>query len=336
MRKIKVFDYTFHVMHQLDMITALKDDCEFYYCTNSWREWRTKDFTDARPVPENIHFVPYYEPNKYDVAIIHWDAQCINQTLYKGKLYHEFNNQIKDIPKIVINHTSPVYPEYGLDNGETFEEHQKKTIEITKKAIGDNIMVVNSHYCATEKEWGWGVPIVHGMDSEKFKPKTKEPRVFTALSPYAMDTYYNRQCMEAVAKNLEEFYGHTLWWAKLNVKTDVSFETYKDYLAKSLIYIDTSIRTPMNRARTEAMLSGCCVVQVEGAHDLDRWAKHNENIILVPNQPKVIAQIVTDLIENQYDKCIEIGKKARETAIKHFNYKRYRQDWIKLLKETIK
>jgi len=57
--------------------------------------------------------------------------------------------------------------------------------------------------------------------------------------------------------------------------------------------------------------SGCCVVQVKGAHDLDKFIKEGENMILVDNEPREIAALLVDLIENHYKDCIEIGQKGK-------------------------
>ena len=199
----------------------------------------------------------------------------------------------------------------------------------------DMPMIVNSYKAASKEEWGWGNPIWHGMNPDDWWDLEKEPRIFSALSPGGCDLYYNRECINEVARILEERYGIVLWWAKVNVPTDKSFDYYREFLGKSLIYFDPSFRTPMNRGRTEAMLSGCCVVQVEGAHDLEKFARPGENIIIVPNKPEEIAKIVADLIENQYDRCIKIGQEGKKTALENFNYSRYRQDWLDFLKQKI-
>ncbi len=334
-KKLKIFDYCWHIPHQWDMINALSEDCEFYFCLNVKRKWDTS----LRPMPQNIKFVTHYEPGKYDIAILHIDQQMIDAFHQKRLIYNHFNSVITDIPKVVINHGTPVYPEYFRIIGwgtATDIQMQEKCIEIIKELIGDNFMVVNSHTSASEKEWGFGYPIIHGINPEEYYDLPKEPRVFTALSPHGFDIYYNRSCIGDISDELYDKYGYILQYARLNVDTGNSPEQYKQHLGKSLIYLDTSFRTPMNRARTEAFLSGCCVVQVEGAHDLEYWAKSGENIIIVPNDPKAIAEILANLIENDYEKAIAIGKKGKEMAIQEFNPKRYRQDWIKLLKQLTK
>jgi hypothetical protein len=271
----------------------------------------------------------------YDVAILHADQQIILKDHRKRRIYDQFNSLINDIPKIVINHGTPVLPEAFSELEMTEEEMQSECIRQVRQLIGENIMVVNSHTSASEKEWGFGIPIVHGIRHDDWRDLPKEPRVFTALSSFGLDEYYNRQCMLETAEELFDVYGYKLWYAKVNVSTHLSIESYKDYLGRSLLYLDTSFRTPMNRGRTEAFLSGCCVIQVEGAHDLHRWAEPNKNIVVVPNDPKEIARVIVNFLEKDYGQALEIGKRGREMAIKAFNPERYRQDWVGLLEKVI-
>lgn len=373
-RKIKVLDVTHHIMNQSHMIDALKDDCEFYYLVNSWRSWHDKRFSSVRPVPKEIKWVGSYEPGKYDVAILHIDQQACNKRINKSRIFQELDKTISDIPKIVLNHGCPVYPEFFKQENPSkpLEQCQKECIASVRKLLHGMPMVVNSHTAASNKEWGWGNPIVHGMPhftlqeekeiKQEFKERSKkekflelkdvyleyeeklnkqgwwdlpkEPRIFTALSPGGLDSYYNRNMMGRVMGLLKDFYGHNINWAKINCKFD-TFNTYREFLGGSLIYFDCSTRTPMNRARSEAMFSGSCVVQIEGAHDLDRWAKNMENIILVPNDAREIARTLADLLENKYDKCVKIGQAGKRMAMEEFNPERYRKDWLGVLKKTI-
>ena len=353
MRKLKICATTWHVMHFHDLFGALSDIADFYLINNIWRSWRRKEYLAARPIPSNVKFVPYYEPGVYDFAILDIDQQCVNTKLGKSVVYQEFHEQIKDIPQVVINHGAPVYPEFLMTTGMTKQEAEIECKKIIKSMIfdgiitkekkatvddihfGDTHMITNSYQAATDKEWGFGYPIWHGLDAKEWFDLPKEPRVFTALSPAGCEEYYNRDCLNEVIRKLMQNYGYELYWAKMNIKTDTSFDDYKTFLGKSLIYIDVSFRTPMNRARTEAMLSGCCVVQVKGAHDLERFAKDRENIILVDNKPEQIADVLAHLIENQYDEAIKIGQAGKETAKKLFNRERYKQDWIKFINDKL-
>jgi len=334
-RKLKVFATTWHVMHFHDLFNALSDVADFYLVDNIWRSWRRKEYLAARPIPENVKFVPYYEPGVYDFAILNIDQQCVNQKLGKSIVFQELHEQIKDIPQVIINHGSPVYPEFLMTQEMTKPQAEDECKRIIKEMVGDNIMVVNSYQAASDKEWGWGNPIIHGLDVDEWLDLPKEPRIFTALSPAGCEEYYNRDCLNEVTRKLEQNYGYHLYWAKMNVKTDGSFEDYKEFLGRSLIYIDVSTRTPMNRARTEAMLSGACVVQVKGAHDLDRFAEDKKNIILVDNSPEMIADVLADLIENQYEEACIIGQCGKTMAREKFNRKRYAEDWIDLITNKV-
>src|SRR3972149_6073257 len=216
-KKYKIFGTVHHIMHQTRLVQALKDDAEFYLCYNSWRQWQDKRFLKARPIPDNIKFVTHYEPKTYDFAILHIDQQICNpQILGKATVYQEFNDCIQDIPKVVINHGSPYYPEFLKLDKMTDKDAEDEARRIVKDKVGGNLMVVN-------------------------------------------------------------------------------FDEYRDFLGRSLIYFDPSYLTPMNGARTEAMLSGACVVQVEGAHDLARFAKNTENMVVAPNKPEGLERILTHL-----------------------------------------
>lgn len=334
MRKIRVFDYLWHIPHQFDMMNALKDDCDFFFGLNIKTQWDK----GKRPVPENLKFVSCYEPDMYDIAILHIDQMAVCPSDRKRTIFNEFNDQISDIPKIIINHGSPMLTEWFNRNALDYSEDEIKEIcrAEVKKLVGENTMVVNSHTAASAKEWGFGHAIVHGLDQSQWINGTKEPRVFTAMSTGGFDHYYNRKMLNMVSDILSNKYGYTLNHAKVNVDTGKDPNIYKSFLGSSLIYLDTSFRTPMNRARTEAFLSGCCVVQVEGAHDLERWAVHGENIIIVPNDASVISRVIVDLIENRYQEAVDIGAKGRAMAIREFSPSRYRQNWLDLFAETLK
>lgn len=343
--RYQIVTSAWHVMHFSDLFNALADDADFFLIHNNHRNWESADFQAARPIPANASHVPYYEPGKYDMAILDLDQQCVNLDLGKSKMQAELRECITDIPRVIIQHGSPVYPEFLLKDEMTKPEAEEECRKITRQMVGTDPMVVNSHTAASDKEWGWGIPIWHGMDPGEWWDLPKEPRVFTALSPRGTDEYYNRDCMNRTSEVLNEKYGHLLWWAKNNIDTHTSTARYKDFLGRSLIYLDTSYRTPMNRARTEAMLSGCCVVQVKGAHDLDQpveqgngqeAGKLGDYMIQVDDDPNKIADLVADLIENRYDECIARGQEAKKMAIHTFSRERYRQDWLKLIKSVVK
>lgn len=341
-RKLEIVMTTWHVMHYYDLMMALKDDANFTLIPNNNRSWRDERFLALRPIPPNLSFAPFYEKGKYDFAILGVDQQCTNDDLGKTKVFKELNEVITDIPKVVINHGCPVYPEFLKEAGMTDADAEEKCRLLMKALVGNAPMVVNSYTASSEKEWGWGYPIWHGMEpSEWFGDMIKEPRAITALSPAGTDMYYNRACMNDTSEQLKRIFGYELQWARVTMyaqKTDQSWDAYRKFLGKGLVYVDTSFRTPMNRARTEAMLSGCCVVQVDGAHDLDHltpFGTIRENVVIVPNNPIAIAEKVNELLQNPR-KAMEIGQKGRLFAQQAFNRTRYREDWLRFITEELK
>jgi len=334
--KYKICCTTWHVMHLRDQALAMKDVADFYIIHNNHRSWFDPGFKAVRDMPDNIKHVSYYEPGKYDLVILNVDQQLANHELGKYRVMKELLDEVrkdKETPLVIINHGCPVYPEYLRQVGQTDKESQLENIKLIRELVGDTPMVVNSYDAASEKEWGWGNPIWHGINPDDWVDLPKEPRIFTALSPAGCDAYYNRECMNEVSRVLKEHFGYKLMWAKRNISFDTP-QDYREYLGRSLIYLDTSFRTPMNRGRTEAMLSGCCVIQVEGAHDLDRFVVPGKNMILVPNRPEEIAIKCVEMIEKHYKKAIEIGQAGEKTAREKFSPERYKEDWLKLIKKV--
>ena len=268
-------------------------------------------------MPQNAKLVSQYRPGYYDLAILDLDQMCIDEKRScKGILYRELNAQIKDIPKIVINHGSPVWPEFYT---------KEQIISKIKGLVGDNTMVVNSFQAKID--WGFGNVIWHGMGLDEWWDLPKEPRIVTAVSPAGLDTYYNRKLYRATTEQLGKE-GIQIIHFRVNAFFN-DWDDYRDYLGRSLIYFDYSLHTPMNRAKTEAMLSGCCVVTAKN-HDVELYIHNGINGFIIPNNPLSAAKLLTELIYN-YESCVKIGQEGKKVARMLFNRKRYREDWLKLI-----
>jgi glycosyltransferase involved in cell wall biosynthesis len=304
-------------------MTALKDHADFYHIINSVRKWGP-----MRAIPENLHYVTEYEKGKYDFALLHIDQQCIISDLGKAKLFKELNEVVTDIPKIVINHGTPFWPE--IPNGMT----EKEIVTEMKMLLKGTHVVVNSH--RAKELWGnigeTTRTIIHGMDDEGWMDLPKEPRVVSAISPRGLDRYYNRKLLIEVRKLCNKK-GIRLDW----IPVDVSFENgeqYKEFVGRSLISFNPTLESPMPRSRTEAMFSGCCVVTLPN-HGAEEFIKHGVNGFHVPNNPYTVVELLEALMLN-YDKCIEIGQEGKKTAQKIFTKERFKNDWLKLIKEVLK
>jgi len=316
MKKIRIFNYPWHLAHQYELQ-------KFKNVEWSWLRQYHRKYNDT---PRGDFFkgewVKDYEPGKYDLALLHLDQQCLEPSIWdrgKGQLYRELNEVITDIPKIVIMHGTPFYPERFQTNEEL--------IDLAKSAIGDNYCITNSKKAA--EQWGFGHPIWHGMDADEWWDLPKEPRVVTMIGPAGLPFYYDRDFLRAIKEYLmEEGITHCHITADWNAK---NWDEYREFLGRSLIYVNPTRESPMPRARTEAMLSGCCVLTTPH-QDADSYIKDGKNGILIPRNPKVVVDIIKELI-NDYKTAIKIGQAGKETAKKLFTQKRFEQEWQDLIKK---
>lgn len=333
---LRVFCQLNHVPHQFEQLKmAKKYPVKFHYFMNNVRKWVAGPENDppARPEPstwlskDQFEWVTAYEPGKYDVAILNVDQQHVNPDIGKGHLYKQLNATIQDIPKIVINHGTPNYAEmyeedFVINGGEVQESQGKRYIPGMKELIGDNFMIVNSYEAV--KRWGWGYPIIHGLDPKEWWDLPKEPRITISLSPGGLDDYYNRQLLSYIKTRVREKVGTDISHITVNYKAK-SWDDYRFFLGSSLIYINPTKDSPMPRSRTEAMLSGCCVLTSK-YHNADEFIQHGKNGFIVPDNPLSYAEALYQLLNYNYRECLEIGKKGRETAIKLFDINRYHKD----------
>jgi spore maturation protein CgeB len=88
----------------------------------------------------------------------------------------------------------------------------------------------------------------------------------------------------------------------------------------------------MPRSRTEAMLSGACVVSTYN-QDAEMFLKDGENSFKALRNPKYVCDLIEGLISN-YSKAVEIGQAGKKTAIELFSKERYEQEWVEVLQEV--
>lgn len=336
MKRLNIFGCVNHVGNQYEMLKlAKKYPVKFHYMENNVRRWSKYS---ARPEPttwlnkDEFEWVTHYEPGKYDLAILHVDQQHTDPNIGKGHLYRALNNVIQDIPKMVINHGTPMWDEFYTEDlvvngGEVHTSKGIKKLEGMKKLIGDNFMVVNS-YKAVER-WGWGYPLIHGMDENEWWDLPKEPRVTISLSPGGLDKYYNRQLLTAIKSEVKEKSGLDLIHVTVNYQAK-DWDDYRQMIGSSLIYINPLLDSPMPRSRTEAMLSGCCVLTSKH-HNADEFIQHGVNGFIVPDNPLSYAEAIHYLINECYSDAVRIGQRGKETARKHFSLDRYLADLYNII-----
>lgn len=333
MAKLKIFGVLNHLSNQYEQLKLAEHyPVEFYWLENNVRKW-TK--YSPRPMPDYLNWVTHYEPGKYDVAILHLDQQAADPLIGKGQLYRQLNEVIQDIPKIVINHGTPMWDEQFteemvVNGGLVHTSKGPREIDGIKKIVGDNFMIVNSYDAV--KRWGWGYPLIHGMDTDEWWDLPKEPRATVMVSPGGLDKYYNRQLLTYIKARVKELTGLDVYHITVNYKCQ-DWDDYRQFIGKSLIYINPTLDSPMPRSRTEAMLSGCCVLTSK-YHGAEEFIEHGKEGFIVKDNPLDYAQTVEQLISHHYKEAVEIGQAGKRKAEKLFNGDRYRKDLYNIITQV--
>lgn len=328
MKKLKVIGVPWHVPHQHELI-KLSFIKKYDLIENPYRHWGLS----ARPWPGKAQMVSHFKRNYYDLAILHVDQQCIydpekGDRISKGKLYAEIKATIgKDCPIVTINHMTPFHDKYD----------SAYVVDYMKKMTAGTHMVVNSY--TARQQWGWGTVITHGMSPEDWWDLPKEPRAVTVLSPAGMEKAYRRIFLTTVIRYLKED-GVPFSWILADRKFK-GFDEYREFLGRSLVYFNPTWQSPRPRARTEAMLSGCCVVTT-GYQDADTFIKHGENGFLtsefpiidprVMDNPRATADLIKRLVFDEPELAAKVGQEGKETALKLFTHKQFEGQWKQFLK----
>ena len=305
----KIFGYHWHTVHNYRLCNALHD-CEFYFLNDNSVQpnWNKKH----RPVPKNVKFVDRYEPDKYDFAILHAD-QMIEYHITYGALYRRMNSQIKDIPKIVIYHGFRIN-----------DKNKERAMQLLK----GNWIVFNAEQI--RKDFGnpeKSLTIHHGYDVDEFKQTDYSLKNVLTVCSQHPDTYFwaGADMVKEVAKQVN------ITWMGLH-KTCNTYDEYRELLSQSSIYLSPHRVSPMPGARTEAMLSGLCVVTTNNLCDED-YLKDGFNCF-VANTPKEMVTIIRHL--QLHEELIKkVGMQGRITAIELFDIKQYRNEWLKLIQNIL-
>lgn len=334
-KPLRIFGVVNHIGNQYEMLKLMDKfpgEVEFTYLENNVRRWSRYS---NRPMHPKLKWATHYEPGKYDLAILHVDQQHVDPMIGKGQLYRALNNVIQDIPKIVINHGTPMWDErytedLVINGGMVMDSKGKKHhLDGMRQLIGDNFMIVNSY--ESVERWGWGYPLIHGMEKSEWLDLPKEPRVTISLSPGGLDKYYNRALLTAIKGAVKEKTGLDIIHITVNYEAK-DWEDYKEILGSSLIYINPTLDSPMPRSRTEAMLSGCCVLTSK-YHGAEGFIEQGKNGFLLPDNPLSYAEAIHLLLNDGYKEAVEIGQRGKATAEKIFDLDRYLNDLWHIITE---
>jgi glycosyltransferase involved in cell wall biosynthesis len=155
-----------------------------------------------------------------------------------------------------------------------------------------------------------------------------------------MEKAYRRIFLHTVKRYLDEM-GVPFFWVGVDRKFS-NFNDYRDYLGRSLVFFNPTWQSPRPRARTEAMLSGACIVTTP-YHDANTFIEDGVNGFLtgkggvkdprIMDNPRYAADLIKRLVLDEPELAMKVGQEGKKTAIKLFNTENFTKQWGEVLKE---
>jgi len=347
-KRFRILSYRWHVAHQYELyklpsIVTLVDDLE----TRVTRAW---DF-GQRPLPENVVFRPWraIDVKQFDLAILHFDENVLAPENTHGALGPDWGAAFRflmenvRLPKIAICHGTPQF--HGQYDFNYKGEDLLQVIEATRRQLvaylGDTVVVCNSHQAA--EEWGFerSKVIWHGFDPQEFPVALYQRGILSPLGPAVMSRPHYRGYFlyrEVFDSFPPEFAPSTLsvrepWhWRFGNSYARAKFKNYVDEIRRYSVYFNPTMRSPMPRARGEAMMCGLVTVNAHN-HDVDCFIRNSVNGFY-SNDVRELREYLLYLMRNP-DVARRVGAEGRKTAIATFHIDRYLADWQALIRATI-
>jgi len=319
---LRILDYAWHQVHSY-RLHALP--AEFVYLAVRALLWNAAQ----RPVPDNFGggITPEaVNPADFSAAFLHLDQWCDESNNLRALPYRIMNQVAQDLPRVVIMHGTP-------DDA----PNRRSILQL----IGDLPVVCNSQQAAREWDGGerrldrHGLPqfraIIHGYDVDEFwsEPLGKRKReVVTVCSGGEISRiYHGIPLIERLTRDVP-----LVWYGPRGNRDWLQdYYVYRAMLSEALIYFSPSRRAPMPGARTEAMLSGCCVVTVPG-NDVENYIKHGKTGFIVDTYEE--ARDTLEMLLRDPEIAWGVGQAGREAARESFGQGRFVTDWLQLLGEV--
>tara|TARA_R110000824_G_scaffold231335_2_gene419130 strand:+ start:13649 stop:14677 length:1029 start_codon:yes stop_codon:yes gene_type:complete len=112
-----------------------------------------------------------------------------------------------------------------------------------------------------------------------------------------------------------------------------SLEELKTCYQSSLVFLNTSLHSPVPMSLLEAMACGCAVVSTNTCM-IPEIIEHGYNGLL-SNDPNELRAHCQDLLNNP-NKAFELGQNAKKTIQEKYNLSRFTEDWNRVFYHVIK
>ena len=289
--------------HESYQYELAKTGHNFFHMTSEERPdgWNES----VRPKPKNISFVNESEINLKDFDILLTQSQDQNLK-FRG------NNLIK---KINLEHTYPMSDDLRID-------------------VDANIKV----YISESSKRGWkdnsGFVINHGIDvSEWPECNYKNNQIISTVNHFRQrDWACGYSLFEESTRGLPKtIYGSMN--EEIGGYPTNSFEEMKKIKSENLVYLNTTLRSPIPFSLLEAMACGMIVVSTQTC-EIPRYINHNRNGLFCKDS-KSFNVTLNDILKNK-NKYIYIGKNARNSIKNTASIDLFLNKWNKTFKDVLK
>jgi glycosyltransferase involved in cell wall biosynthesis len=348
-RRYRILTHRWHVPHQREIY---KLPFDFTLLTGTGTGFTNDWGYDQRPLRPNVRLVPAesVDPSAFDLAIVHFDENVLCPDLSNGVLGAEWGDTFRwfieniKLPMVAVCHgTVPFVGQYAAnaDAIRQFELYQSEADNL-RNALADVNVVVNSYQAADEWYFRRSRVIWHGLDPQEFNEGTHELDIIhhgiDQHRPHYRGAHALRQALKILEAEGLKISSHkhesTAPVPRSDPRfSDFAFKDWVDHLGRHKVYLNTTLRSPMPRSRTEAMLCGVIPVSLDN-HDVSRFIQNGVNGFCSSSIEELAEFCKTVCRDEQMRK--KMSEAARATAMDLFNHDRFLTEWVNLVEETIK
>ncbi len=349
-RPLRILSYRWHVPHQYELY---KLPHHFTLATQLGNGMVDHWQFDQRPLRPNVTLqsIEAVDPSAYDVAILHFDENVLAPHLTNGvipsvwgKPFRHFLQQFPHLPKVAICHGTPQFEgQYGLDpeRKSAFSVHEDEKATLVAELAQAGVKVVCNSYQA-HREWGFADSRViwHGIDPQEF-PKGSLSRDILALDldrhrPHYRGAWEHERVAELLDPRLAietaRHFGAPIEKRDGNGFAIRQFRAYVDRIRQFTAYLNTTLRSPMPRSRTEAMMTGVIPVCLRN-HDVDMFIENGVDGFYA-DSPEELAEFLNELFADRA-MASAMSAAARRKAMDVFNHDNYLLAWTELLNDAV-
>jgi glycosyltransferase involved in cell wall biosynthesis len=301
-------------------------DAEFW----AWRGPGIKDWkTEYAPLPDNYHLLDPEKGGNQIPTYIDMDLIISQNPLAHFDISLQIAEQL-GLPIINIHHTLPP-PNFTLRD-------IKRLKKMLSPAIAD---VFISNY--NREAWGYtdeeGIVIKHAIDSEFWCPDPEVERGKHVLS--VVNDWINRDwcCGFNLWDQIIDFKNPICPTMRVGDTPGFSFpadgpEDLRSKYRESLIFINTSLVSPIPMSLLEAMSCGCACVSTNTCMIPEIIEHGVDGFIYDPKEPEMFKNKIQELLDKE-DYAKEIGQNARKKIQEMFSKQNFINSWNTLCEEIL-